>query len=152
MGGDLTASPANETPKFIVLAVKDPDGANLDRIQIIKGWLDGNGDSQEKVYDVVWSKGRKRDPETGQLETVGSTIDIAAATFDNNIGATQLAAVWEDPDFNPEARAFYYVRVLEIPRPRWTTIDAAYFDLEIPEGAPVSIQDRAYTSPIWYTP
>ncbi len=152
MGGDLTAGPANEIPNFIVLAVKDPDGANLDRIQIIKGWLDENGDSHEKVYDVVWSEGRKRDPETGQLESVGNTVDTAAATFDNSIGTAQLAAVWEDPDFDPNARAFYYVRVLEIPRPRWTTIDAAYFDLEIPEGAPVSIQDRAYTSPIWYTP
>ena len=152
MGGDLTAGPVGEAPNFIVLAVKDPEGANLDRIQIIKGWLDDKGVSHEKIYDVVWSKHRKQDPATGRLELVGNTVDTEAATFDNSIGATQLAAVWQDPDFNSKARAFYYVRVLEIPRPRWTTIDAAYFDLEIPEGAPESIQDRAYTSPIWYTP
>ena len=119
---------------------------------MIKGWLDEKGDSHEKVYDVAWSKHRKLDPETGRLELVGNTVDNETATFDNSIGATQLATFWQDPDFNANTRAFYYVRVLEIPRPRWTTIDAAYFDLEIPEGAPESIQDRAYTSPIWYTP
>ena len=152
MGGDLTAGPEDKAPNFMVLAVKDPDGANLDRVQIIKGWLDDNGRSHEKVYDVAWSKHRKVDAETGLLELVGNTVDAESATFNNSIGATQLATVWQDPDFNADTRAFYYVRVLEIPRPRWTTIDAAYFDVEIPEGAPVSIQDRAYTSPIWYTP
>ncbi len=152
MGGDLTAGPSNEAPDFIAVAVKDPDGANLDRIQIIKGWLDEKGNSHEKVYDIAWSKHRKHNPETGKLELIGNTVDAETATFDNSIGATQLAAVWQDPDFNANVRAFYYVRVLEIPRPRWTTIDAAYFNLKIPKGAPESIQDRAYTSPIWYTP
>ncbi|MBT7370601.1 MAG: DUF3604 domain-containing protein, partial [Gammaproteobacteria bacterium] len=152
MGGDLTTGPENQAPKFIVSAAKDPDGANLDRVQVIKGWLDEQGDSHEKVYDVVWSKDRKLDPETGRLELVGNTVDAETATFENSIGAAQLATVWQDPDFNPKTRAFYYARVLEIPRPRWTTIDAVYFDLEIPEGAPETIQDRAYTSPIWYTP
>ncbi|MBT4987271.1 MAG: DUF3604 domain-containing protein [Gammaproteobacteria bacterium] len=152
MGGDLTAAPADTAPGFIVTAAKDPNGANLDRIQIVKGWLDEQGDSHEKVYDVAWSKHRKMDLETGRLELVGNTVDVETATFENSIGAAQLSIVWQDPDFNPETRAFYYARVLEIPRPRWTTIDAVYFDLEIPEGAPKSIQDRAYTSPIWYTP
>ena len=152
MGGDLTEGPKDGAPSFMVAAVKDPDGANLDLIQIIKGWLDRKGDLHEKVYDLAWSGDRTIDPESGKLTAVGNTVDVKTATFKNTIGAASLATVWQDPDFNARERAFYYVRVLEIPRPRWTTYDAAYFDIEIPEGAPKTIQDRAYTSPIWYTP
>jgi hypothetical protein len=152
MGGDLTEAPKNTAPSFMVTAAKDPDGANLDRVQIVKGWLDRKGDLQEKVYDVAWSGHREIDSDTGKLPAVGNTVDVEQATFKNTIGRASLATVWEDPDFDRKERAFYYVRVLEIPRPRWTTYDAAYFDIEVPDGAPKTIQDRAYTSPIWYTP
>ncbi len=152
MGGDLTKGPENRSPSFLVTAAKDPDGANLDRIQIVKGWLDAQGNLQEKVHDVSWLGERAIDPETQKLASVGSTVDVRTATYQNTIGAVELAAVWVDPDFDSEERAFYYVRVLEIPRPRWTTIDAVYFDIDVPDGAPKAIQDRAYTSPIWYIP
>jgi hypothetical protein len=152
MGGDLTAAPKDRAPKFMVHAVKDPDGANLDRVQVVKGWLERDGSLQEKVYDVAWSGDRSPDPKTGKLFPVGSTVDVEAATYDNSIGTAQLSTVWEDPDFDAKERAFYYVRVLEIPRPRWTAYDAAFFDLDLPEEIPMVIQDRAYTSPIWYTP
>ncbi|MBT4987272.1 MAG: DUF3604 domain-containing protein [Proteobacteria bacterium] len=152
MGGDLTQAPKDAAPKFIVAADKDPDGANLDRVQVVKGWLDRKGELHEKVYDVAWSGHRKADAETGKVPAVGNTVDVEQATYKNTIGRASLATVWQDPDFDRKERAFYYVRVLEIPRPRWTTIDAAYFDVEIPEEAPKTIQDRAYTSPIWYTP
>jgi len=152
MGGDLTAGPDGEAPRFIVVAARDPDGANLDRVQIVKGWLAADGSLQEKVYDVAWSGARAIDPVTGKLPSVGSTVDEARATYKNTIGAPELAVVWQDPTFNPEERAFYYARVLEIPRPRWTTVDAMYFGVERPDHVPASIQDRAYTSPIWYTP
>ncbi|MFT7219582.1 MAG: hypothetical protein ACI8Z1_001197 [Candidatus Azotimanducaceae bacterium] len=152
MGGDLTEAPKNMAPSFMVTAAKDPDGANLDRVQIVKGWLNRGGDLQEKVYDVAWSGHREIGSDTGKLPAVGNTVDVEQATYKNTIGSASLATVWEDPDFDPKERAFYYVRVLEIPRPRWTTYDAAYFDIEVPDGAPKTIQDRAYTSPIWYTP
>lgn len=152
MGGDLTAAPGEDAPKFIVAAAKDPDGANLDRVQIIKGWQAADGSLQEKVYDVAWSGDRHPDDNTGKLPPVGSTVDVESATFTNTIGATDLAVVWTDPDFDPAQRAFYYARVIEIPRPRWSTHDAAYFGLELPEGITLTVQDRAYTSPIWYTP
>lgn len=152
MGGDLTRGPKNEAPSFMVVASKDPDGANLDRIQIVKGWLERDGSLEEKVYDVVWSGDREIDAGTGKLPAVGSTVDVETATYTNAIGSADLATVWQDPDFDPKQRAFYYARVLEIPRPRWTTIDAAYFDVELPDEVPRAIQDRAYTSPIWYTP
>lgn len=152
MGGDLTAAPAGKSPRFVAVASKDPDGPNLDRIQIIKGWLEADGTLQEKVYDVAWSGDRAPDPTTGKLPAVGSTVDVSSASYTNTIGATSLAAVWADPDFDLGERAFYYVRVLEIPRPRWTAYDAAYFDLDVAEEVPMVIQDRAYTSPIWYTP
>jgi len=152
MGGDLTAGPDGEAPRFIVVAARDPDGANLDRVQIVKGWLAADGSLQEKVYDVAWSGARAIDPVTGKLPSVGTTVDEARATYKNTIGAPELAVVWQDPTFNPEERAFYYARVLEIPRPRWTTVDAMYFGVERPDHVPASIQDRAYTSPIWYTP
>jgi len=148
----LTEAPKNTAPSFMIAAVKDPDGANLDRVQVVKGWLDKKGELHEKVYDVAWSGLRKIDIESGKLPAVGNTVDAESATYKNTIGTGSLATVWQDPNFDRKERAFYYVRVLEIPVPRWTTYDAAYFDVEIPEGAPVSIQDRAYTSPIWYTP
>ena len=152
MGGDLTEAPKNTAPSFMIAAVKDPDGANLDRAQVVKGWLEKNGELHEKVYDVAWSGHRTIDPESGKLPAVGNTVDVESTTYKNTIGSASLATVWQDPDFDRNERAFYYVRVLEIPVPRWTTYDAAYFDVEIPEEAPESIQDRAYTSPIWYTP
>ena len=152
MGGDLTAAPTGRVPSFMVAAVKDPDGANLDRVQVIKGWLDTKGALQERVYDVAWAGNRSIDPATGKLPPVGSTVDVTRGTFTNTIGAADLSAFWTDPDFKPGERAFYYVRVLEIPRPRWSTVDAAFFGTELPPEVPREIQDRAYTSPIWYTP
>ena len=152
MGGDLSAAPKGEAPVFIAVASKDPDGANLDRVQIIKGWLDRDGTLQEKVYDVAWSGARKADPATGKVPAVGTTVDVASATYANTIGATDLAVVWTDPDFDRKEKAFYYARVIEIPRPRWTAYDAAFFKLDLPDEIPTVIQDRAYTSPIWYTP
>ena len=135
----------------MVYALKDPIGGNLDRIQIIKGWLDGNGETLEKVYDVAWSDERRPDSD-GRLPAVGNTVDVANATFSNTIGASELATVWSDPDFDASEKAFYYARVIEIPTPRWSTYDAFRFGVPIPEGAPTSTQERAYTSPIWYTP
>lgn len=152
MGGDLTNAPGGKAPTFMMLAAKDPDGANLDRVQVVKGWLDKAGELHEKVYDAAWSGNRGIDPETGLLAPVGSTVNTATASYRNAIGAAQLATTWTDPDFDPEQRAFYYVRVLEIPVPRWSTHDAVYFKQPLPEGVPAEIQDRAYTSPIWYTP
>jgi hypothetical protein len=150
MGGDLPARGKAKAPTFMVYALRDTMGANLDRIQIVKGWQEG-GKTVEKVYDVSWSGDRKPNKD-GKLPSVGNTVDAKAANWTNTIGAAELATVWSDPDFDPDQRAFYYARVIEIPTPRWTTHDAFRFGVEIPEGAPVSIQDRAYTSPIWYTP
>jgi hypothetical protein len=152
MGGDLYDAPAGKAPTFLVAALKDPIGANLDRYQIVKGWLDAKGDMHEKVYDVVWSGDRKPDPRTGKLPDVGNTVDIPNATWTNSIGATELIAVWKDPDFDRAQRAFYYGRVIEIPTPRWTAYDAKYFGIKLPPEVPMTITERAYTSPIWYTP
>jgi hypothetical protein len=152
MGGQLAPAKHTQAPRFIAVAIKDPNGPNLDRIQVVKGWLDEDGQTQERVYDVVWSGDRVPDPESGELPPVGSTVDVAAATYTNTIGAAQLSTVWEDPDFDRRQSAFYYVRVLEIPRPRWTAYDAAFFGLDLPPEVPRVIQDRAYTSPIWYQP
>lgn len=151
MGGDLVKAERGQNLGFMITAAKDPDGPNLDRIQVIKGWLDRQGKLQEKVYDVAWSGERTVDAN-GKLEAVGSTVNVEKASFNNSIGSPQLATVWQDPDFDRRERAFYYVRVLEIPRPRWTAYDAVYFDLELPDEIPMVLQDRAYTSPIWYTP
>jgi Protein of unknown function (DUF3604) len=151
MGGDLTQAPTGKTPSFFVAALKDPIGANLDRIQIIKGWLDAGGQTHEKIYDFVWSGDRKRDAK-GRLPPVGDTVDVPNATYTNTIGATELIKVWIDPEFDPSQRAFYYVRVLEIPTPRWTAYDAKYFGIKMPPEVPMKLQERAYTSPIWYTP
>ena len=152
MGGDLSQAKRGQVPKFLVIAGMDADGARLDRIQIIKGWMDKAGKLQEKVYDVAWSDNRKLDKRTGKLPAVGNTVDVENATYLNTIGAPQLSTYWEDPDFDRAERAFYYARVLEIPTPRWTTYDSAYFNVELQDDVPSSIQDRAYTSPIWYTP
>jgi len=152
MGGHLTAAPAGKSPTFLVAALKDPIGANLDRYQIIKGWLDSSGKLHEKIYDVVWSGERKIDPTTGKLPAVGNTVDIEQATWTNTIGAPELIAVWEDPDFDAKQPAFYYGRVLEIPTPRWTAYDAKRFGVKPLEGTTMTLQERAYTSPIWYHP
>ena len=151
MGGDIHSAPNGKTPTFLVAALRDPIGANLDRIQIIKGWLDQKGNLKEKVYDVAWSDNRKPNSE-GKIPAVGSTVDIENATWTNTIGATELIKVWKDPDFNPKERAFYYARVIEIPTPRWTAYDQKRFGITAPEGTRLTIQERAYTSAIWYTP
>jgi hypothetical protein len=151
MGADLPANPGEGAPTFMVYALRDAIGANLDRIQIIKGWLDAEGETQEQVYDVAWSDGREPDAD-GALPPVGNTVDVEAANWTNTIGASELAAVWTDPDFDPAQSAFYYARVLEIPTPRWVVYDAFRFGVPIPEGAETSGQERAYTSPIWYDP
>jgi len=150
MGGDLPPSSTGKAPTFMVFALRDAMGANLDRIQMVKGWYDGEK-TQEKVYDVVWSDNRKPGPD-GKVPSVGNTVDVKNASWTNTIGAAELGTVWTDPDFNPLLNAFYYARVLEIPKPRWSTYDAFRFGVPLPDGAPTSIQDRAYTSPIWYKP
>jgi len=151
MGGDLRERSGNTKPSFMVYALRDPIGANLDRIQIVKGWLDTKGKTHEKVYDVAWSAGREPD-SNGVLPAVGNTVDVAAANWTNTIGNSELGTVWTDPDFEPGQSAFYYARVLEIPTPRWVVYDAFRFGTEIPEGAETAHQERAYTAPIWYTP
>ncbi|MCL4807991.1 MAG: DUF3604 domain-containing protein [Thermoanaerobaculia bacterium] len=152
MGGDLAKAPAGKAPTFLVAALKDPIGANLDRIQVVKGWVDAKGEVQEKVYDVAWSGDRKPDPKTGKVPSVGSTVDVENATWTNSIGAPELIAVWKDPAFDPALRAFYYLRVLEIPTPRWTAYDAKRFGNKPLPGTRMTITERAYTSPIWYSP
>jgi len=153
MGGDLPArtGESSSSPSFLVLALKDPSGAKLDRIQIVKGWRAADGELHEKVYDVAASDGREigLDARTKPLR---STVDVAAATYTNDVGAGQLATVWRDPDFDPAESAFYYARVLEIWTPRWTAYDAARLGARIAAGTPMQLQDRAYTSPIWYQP
>ena len=151
MGGDLASAPEGKVPAFLIRALRDVDGANLDRIQIVKGWLTADGSTREKVYDVAWSGDRKPGAD-GKLPPVGNTVNVEEATYSNAIGAPVLEAFWKDPDFDPAERAFYYVRVLEIPTPRWTTFDAKIFGVKLPTDVPASIQERAYTSPIWYTP
>ena len=150
MGGNLSPK-AGKEPTFIVWAVKDPDDANLDRIQIIKGWTK-SGQIFEKIYDVAWSGNRKPDSVTGKVPAVGNTVDVKNATYTNTIGAVELKKVWRDPDFDPSLDAFYYVRVLQIPTPRWTTYDAKKLGVPPPSFAPATVQERAWTSPIWYAP
>ncbi len=152
MGGRLTAPTEGAAPTFLVRAQRDPDWANLDRIQIIKGWIDADGTSKERIYDVAVSDGREIGADGRAREPVGTTVDIATATFTNTIGAPFLAGYWRDPDFDPAERAFYYVRALEIPTPRWTTYDAVRFGVPLPPEVPPTVQDRAYSSPVWYTP
>ena len=153
MGGDLPPqSGGAKAPTFAVWALKDPESGNLDRIQIIKGFIDKFGRPDEKIYDVALSDGRAVDPKTGKAPPVGNTVDLKTATYTNDIGDSQLMAVWTDPDFDPDQRALYYVRVLEIPTPRWSTYDAARYNLPLLDAVPVTIQERAWSSPIWYTP
>ena len=152
MGGDLTTSPSGKAPGFLVRALRDPDGANIDRVQIIKGWLDAKGESQEKVYDLAVSDGRKIGADGRSKTPVGNTVNVKEASYSNSIGDAYQQAYWQDPAFDAKQKAFYYVRVIEIPTPRWTTYDAKHFGRELPHGVPTSIQERAYTSPIWYTP
>ena len=153
MGGDLRAAPAGKSPTFLVAALKDPIGANLDRIQIIKGWMDAKGELHEKVYDVAWGDAEKRKPgNDGKLPSVGSTVDLATATWANTIGDSELITAWRDPDFDPKQRAFYYARVMEIPTPRWTAYDAVRYGVKPAPGTQMTVSERAYTSPIWYTP
>ena len=152
MGSDLPKKPSRaKAPTFAVWALKDPESGNLDRVQIVKGWQ-VRGHGREKIYDVVWSDNRKPDPKTGKLPPVGNSVDIKNASYKNNIGDNELSAVWSDPDFDPELHAVYYVRVLEIPTPRWSTYDAKTLGVAPPAGVPATIQERAWSSPIWYTP
>jgi len=151
MGGDLSNAPEGKAPSFLVAALKDPIGANLDRIQIVKGWMDAKGELHEKVYDVVWGGDRKPDAK-GKLPSIGTTVDVENATWTNTIGAPELITVWQDPDFDAKQHAFYYARVIEIPTPRWTAYDAKRFGIKPLPGTRMTITERAYTSPIWYTP
>jgi hypothetical protein len=152
MGGDLTAAPGGRAPSFLIQAVKDPVNANLDRIQVIKGWLNDDNLPEERVYNVVMSDGREADAD-GKVTPVGNTVNIATGHYTNSIGDAELVAVWTDPDFDPTQRAFYYVRVLQIPTPRHTLYDAIALGIPVEEtGHPATIQERAYSSPIWYTP
>ncbi|HIG39979.1 MAG: DUF3604 domain-containing protein [bacterium] len=152
MGGDLVSAPSGKSPSFLVAALKDPLSGNLDRLQIVKGWVDNHGERHEKVYDVAWS-GDRTPGSDGKLPPVGNTVDVASATWTNSIGSPELITVWTDPDFDPKLRAVYYARVLEIPTPRWTAYEAVRFGIDMPSpDVPMTTQERAYTSPIWYTP
>ena len=151
MGSDLPPRSQNSSPSFLVSAFKDPDSGNLDRIQVVKGWIDSNATLFERVYDVAWSGDRTPD-DAGKLTPVGSTVDVPSATWKNTIGEPHLTALWTDPDFDAEQPAFYYARVIEIPTPRWTAYDANRFNVEMPPEVPMVTQERAYGSPIWYTP
>jgi hypothetical protein len=152
MGGDLRNAPSGKAPTFMVRALRDPDNANLDRIQIIKGWLDKDGKTHERIYDVAVSDERTIGSDGRCTTPVGNTVDVADASYTNTIGDPLLTAYWKDPDFDPGQSAFYYVRVIEIPKPRWTAYDAKFFNVDMPKEIPMTVQDRAYTSPIWYTP
>jgi hypothetical protein len=153
MGGDLSRSgDDDDEPSFLIRAAKDPDGANLDRVQVVKGWIGEDGESHEQVYDVALSDGRRASFLTRKIPSVGSTVDVEEASYSNEIGDAQLGVVWEDPDFDPARPAFYYVRVIEIPTPRWTAYDQRFFGIDMPDEVPMTTQERAYTSPIWYTP
>jgi hypothetical protein len=153
MGGDLKAAPAGKKPTFLVAASKDPLSGNLDRIQVVKGWVDKAGKTHEKIYNVVWSDPAKRKQSAnGKLPPVGNTVDLKTATWRNSIGATELVTVWKDPEFDPALRAFYYARVIEIPTPRWTAFDVVRFGIKMGPEVPMTLQERAFTSPIWYSP
>jgi len=152
MGGELSAKAEGRKPALIISALKDPIGANLDRVQVVKGWLDKVGKLQEKVFDVVWSDMDKRKAVGGKVPLVGDTVDVATATYKNTIGAATLNTVWTDPEFDPGVRAFYYLRVIEIPTPSWPAYDALRFKVTLTPDVRVKQQERAYTSPIWYSP
>jgi hypothetical protein len=151
MGGDLSNAPDGKVPGFLLAATKDPDGANLDRIQVVKGWVDAKGELHERVYDVAVSDGREI--ESGKATSpVGTTVNLEYATYTNTIGDAQLIAFWQDPDFDSNVPAFYYARVIEIPTPRWTAFDELRFGIKMAPEVTRVLQERAYTSPIWYTP
>jgi hypothetical protein len=153
MGGQMRPAPAaGARPSFLISALKDPQGANLDRVQVVKGWVDARGATHEKVFDVAWSDPAKRKPVGGKVPAVGDTVDVARAAYANTIGAAQLAVAWSDPEFDPRVRAFYYLRVIEIPTPTWVAFDALRYHLKLPPEVPMKSQERAYTSPIWYNP
>lgn len=152
MGGELKAA-AGKAPSLMIQAARDPLGANLDRLQVIKGWLDRQGVTHEKIYDVAWSAPDQRKPgKGGKLPAVGNTVNLKDATYSNTIGSATLATVWRDPAFDPRQRAFYYVRAIEIPTPRWTAYDTQRFGVTMPKEVPMIVQERAYSAPIWYTP
>jgi hypothetical protein len=152
MGGELSRPSSGASPSFLVAALKDPYGGNLDRIQIIKAWMDSGGELQERVYDVAVSDNREIGSDGRARQPVGNTVDVPNATWLNTIGDPELIAVWKDPDFDASERAFYYARVIEIPTPRWTAYDAYRFGIDMPPEVEMTTQERAYTSPIWYTP
>jgi len=151
MGGDLQGDGV-KAPSFMVSALKDPEGANLDRVQVIKGWVDSAGQAHEKVFDIIWSDAETRKLENGKIPAVGNTVDLTSASYSNTIGTTELQTVWSDPEFDPKVRAFYYVRVLEIPTPRWVVYDALRYKITLKDEVTKIAQERAYTSPIWYSP
>ena len=151
MGGVLGARKGG-APAFLISALKDPIGANLDRVQVVKGWVDRGGVSHEQVFDVTWSSPETRKVSGGKVPAVGNTVDLSKPSYANTIGAPALTTVWRDPAFDPGARAFYYVRVIEIPTPRWVAYDAVRYGLKLPREVPLVAQERAYTSPIWYEP
>lgn len=151
MGADLPAHSGNTAPSFLIAALKDSYSGNLDRVQVIKGWLNEDGSRGEKIYNVAWSGDRHLDAE-GKLPAVGNTVDVGKATWTNMIGAPELITQWQDPDFDPSVRAFYYVRVIEIPTPRWTAYEAMRFNVQMDSNVPMTTTERAYSSPIWYTP
>ena len=150
MGGELSKA-GKKSPKFLIIASKDALGANLDRVQVVKGWVDSEGTTHDKVFDVAWA-GERKPGADGRLPPVGNTVDLATATYRNTIGSSELATVWEDPEFDPEQRALYYARVLEIPTPRWTTFDSVRAGLPMLDNVPGVVQERAWSSPIWYQP
>ena len=151
MGGELSGAPEGEAPSCVLRALRDPDGANLDRLQIVKGWLNADGTTSEQVYNVVVSDDREIAAD-GSVEPVGSTVDLSGPSYENTIGDSLMFGYWSDPDFDPSQPAFYYVRVLEIPTPTWAERDAVFFGVEMPDDVPMVHQERAYTSPIWYSP
>jgi hypothetical protein len=152
MGSDITNGPEGKAPNFLIQAIKDPDGANLDRVQVIKGWVDEKGERHEKIYDVAVSDDRKIGKDGRARKVVGSSVDIKNASYTNSIGDPQLTTYWSDPDFNSKDSAVYYVRVLEIPTPTWQAYDSKFYGIKMPKEVPMVHQERAYTSPIWYTP
>ncbi len=151
MGSTLEGTSDENAPSFLIQVLKDPDGANLDRIQVIKGWVDANGETQEKIYEVAWAGGRELNAD-GKLPAVGNTVNLETAEYTNDIGAAELSTFWTDPDFDPSLPSFYYVRALEIPTPRWTLFDKVRFNLDLPDEVPLVHQERGVTSPIWYNP
>ncbi len=151
MGGDLAPVTSGKSPGLMIWATRGPHSGNLDRIQVIKGWVDANGDTQEKIYNAVWA-GKDRFSADGSLKPIKSTVIVSRAKYTNTVGEPELRTLWTDPDFDPDLPAFYYLRVLEINTPRWSTYDAKALEIAPPEDFPAIIQERAWTSPIWYQP